>query len=247
MVAVPWWHCVGSATVIGARGDCLRPGSAEFRESLLGFVVPWCQLAGRAQLREFLASLSTLNVLCPTCSRPVPSLLLDAAVQTPLYSVASHDASTLLPLTEFFTRMYLLRRPFRLPSLAIGTLQCWQRLTSTTRWHCYALQPQQRQPRLRRSRAHYGPTCVTTAATGSREVCPVSTPHMVYLLKRHRCDLVCVHPSQSRPHSHRSVPPKWEHILCVSASYLQEKCKYRPSGNPQSCWCRSSSRNWSSP
>ena len=45
---------------------------------------------------------STHDVLCPTCSRPVPSLLLDAAVQTPLYSVASHDASTQLPLTEFF-------------------------------------------------------------------------------------------------------------------------------------------------
>ena len=34
------------------------------------------------------------------------------------------------------------------------------------------MQPQQRQPRQRRSRAHHGPTCVTTAATGSREVCP---------------------------------------------------------------------------
>ena len=30
---------------------------------------------------------------------------------------------------------------------------------------------------------------------------------MEYLLKRHQCDLVCVHPSQSRP--------KWEHILCA--------------------------------
>ena len=44
---------------------------------------------------------------------------------------------------------------------------------------------------------------------------PVSTPHMVHLLKRHRCDLVCEHLSQSRPHSHRSVPPKWDHILCA--------------------------------
>ena len=33
------------------------------------------------------------------------------------------------------------------------------------------------------------------------------------LVKRPWCDLVCVHPSQSRPHSHMSVPPKWEHIL----------------------------------
>ena len=39
--------------------------------------------------------------------------------------------------------------------------------------------------------------------------------HMVHLLKRPRCDLVCVHPSQSRPHSHMSVTPTWEHILCA--------------------------------
>ena len=45
---------------------------------------------------------STHDVLCLTCSRPVPSLHLHAAVQTPLYGLASHDASTQLPLTEFF-------------------------------------------------------------------------------------------------------------------------------------------------
>ena len=39
---------------------------------------------------------------------------------------------------------------------------------------------------------------------------PVNTPHMVYLLKRRRCDLVYV-----RSQSHVSVPPKWEHILCA--------------------------------
>ena len=50
--------------------------------------------------REFLASPSMLDVLCPACARPVPSLLLDAAVKTLLYRVASHDASTQLPLTS---------------------------------------------------------------------------------------------------------------------------------------------------
>ena len=44
---------------------------------------------------------------------------------------------------------------------------------------------------------------------------PVNILHMVYLLKRHRCDLVCVQLSQLRPHSHMSVPPMWEHILCA--------------------------------
>ena len=51
---------------------------------------------------------------------------------------------------------------------------------------------------------------------------PTCAPHMVYLLKRHRCDLVCVHPSQSRPHSHMSVPPKWEHILCAQLQPTRE-------------------------
>ena len=43
----------------------------------------------------------------------------------------------------------------------------------------------------------------------------VNMLHMVYLLKRHRCDLVCVQLSQSRTHSHLSVPPVWTHIPCA--------------------------------
>ena len=48
---------------------------------------------------------------------------------------------------------------------------------------------------------------------------PVSAPHMVHLLKRPRCDLVCVHPSQPRPRSHMSVPPKWEHPVRSATAY----------------------------
>ena len=39
---------------------------------------------------------------CPTCSRPITTLLLDAAAQTPSHSIAPADATTQLPLTEFF-------------------------------------------------------------------------------------------------------------------------------------------------
>ena len=39
---------------------------------------------------------------CPTCARPIPALLPDAAAQTPSHSVASADVATQLPLTEFF-------------------------------------------------------------------------------------------------------------------------------------------------
>ena len=42
------------------------------------------------------------GITCQTCSRHIPPLLLDAAAQTPSHGVASADATTQLPLTEFF-------------------------------------------------------------------------------------------------------------------------------------------------
>ena len=45
---------------------------------------------------------------------------------------------------------------------------------------------------------------------------------MGYLLKRHWCDLVCVQLSQSHSHSHTSVPPMWEHILCAQLLLKRE-------------------------
>ena len=68
---------------------------------------------------------STHDVFIPTCSRPIPLLLLDAAVQTP--------SPPNLPLTELLIRVRLLQRPFKSPRLTIGTLQCKQRITSTSR------------------------------------------------------------------------------------------------------------------
>ena len=50
----------------------------------------------------------------------------------------------------------------------------------------------------------------------------LSTPHMVYLLKRHGCDLVCVHLSQLRSHRLMSVPPMWEQILCAQLLPIRE-------------------------
>ena len=44
---------------------------------------------------------------------------------------------------------------------------------------------------------------------------PTCAPHMVYLLKRHRCDPVYVQLSQSRTHSLLFVPSMWEHIMCA--------------------------------
>ena len=51
---------------------------------------------------------------------------------------------------------------------------------------------------------------------------PTCAPHMVYLLKRHRCDPVYVQLSQSRPHSLLLVPSMWEHILCAQLQPARE-------------------------
>ena len=69
---------------------------------------------------------------------------------------------------------------------------------------------------------------------------PVSTPHMVYLLKQPWCGLVCVHPSQSRPHSHTSVPPSGN-TSCAFSYHLQDN---RPGGNPPCHRCRPSCGTW---
>ena len=54
------------------------------------------------------------------CSRFVPSLLLDAAVHTPLYSVVAHDVSTQLPLTEFFIGCILSNDPLDHQALSLA-------------------------------------------------------------------------------------------------------------------------------
>ena len=144
------------------------------------------------------------------CSRPVPSLLLDAAVQTLLYSVASHDASTQLPLTEFFIGCTFSTDPLDRQALPSA--------------HCDAGSASPPQPADIATLC--SPSSASHASDGHQDTTasrvplvsrsfPVSAPHMVCLLKQPRCDLFCVHPSQSRPHSHMSVPPKWEHILCA--------------------------------
>ena len=49
---------------------------------------------------------------------------------------------------------------------------------------------------------------------------PVNLPHMVYLLKQHRCDLVCVHLSQSRhPQPHVSTTQVGTHPVRSATTY----------------------------
>ena len=177
-----------------------------------------------------LAPPSTHDVLCPTCSRPVPSLLLDA-VQTPLYSVASHDAST--------------QKNYRSRSSSSGV---------SLSVHCNAGSASPPQP------ADIAALCSPSSAshasdghedTAAPRVVPQPPPGL------EKCARQCA--SHGTPAEAARVRPRLSvtpptatcqyhpsgNTSCAVSSYLQEKCKYRPCWNTQSCWCRSSSKNCS--
>ena len=65
---------------------------------------------------------------------------------------------------------------------------------------------------------------------------PTCAPHMVYRLKPHRCDLVCVHPSQSRPTATCQNHPSGN-ISCALSYYLQKECKSPPQRETHSAMC----------
>ena len=99
---LPNSYSVASLSVLLRRPSYQSPPHLWMPLRRLAHTAASRDVSTQLSFREFLASPSTLDVLCSACDRPVPSLLLDAAVQTPLHSVATHDASTQLPLTEFF-------------------------------------------------------------------------------------------------------------------------------------------------
>ena len=73
---------------------------------------------------------------------------------------------------------------------------------------------------------------------------PVSAPVMVYLLSGPGAtSSVYIHLSHAPTATCQYHPSGY--TPGALSFYVMEKCKYRPSGNPQSCWCRSSSRKWS--
>ena len=157
-------------------------------------------------------------------ARPASSFSLDAAVQPPIRSTVSHDTSTQLPLTEFFIGCIFSNDPFDrqgsssaqgdigsvslppLPDIATTCTLSSSSLDSDdhvrTLAPCALLQPP---PGLEQ----YAPP------PGLDVDAHMCEAHMVYLLKRHRCDPVHAQLSQSRPHSLLFVPSMWEHILCA--------------------------------
>ena len=80
---------------------------------------------------EALAPPPTHEVLSPTCSRPVPSLLRCSYAVFPTQCRISRFLHT-TTADGVLHRVHLLQRPFGPPRLVFGTLHYWQRLTATT-------------------------------------------------------------------------------------------------------------------
>ena len=156
----------------------------------------------------------------PRLPRPLPSLLLDAAVQTPLYSVASHNASTQLPLTEFFIGCIFSNDPFDRRSLAI-------------RHSAMLAEPHLHNPlTLLRFAVPAAPaTPATVTSTLRLHVChhsrlqvsrsmPVSAPHMVYLVKGHPLrPRLCTSISVTPPQPHVSTTQVGTHPVRSATTY----------------------------
>ena len=150
-------------------------------------------------------------VSAPRVPEPVPSILLDAAVQTPSHSVASHDASTQLPLTEFFIGCIFSHDPSdrQASPSAHGSASPPQPAVIAT-----LCSPS--------SASHAGdghehttaPRVLPQPPPGLQKYARQCASHGIPLKAAPVRPRLCTS-SQSRPHSHRSVPPKWEHMLIL--------------------------------
>ena len=158
-----------------------------------------------------------LLIAPPPRLQPSPTLLLDAATQTFPHSASSADATTQLPLTEFFLGCTYSNDPVD-RSVPPPT-------------HGNASSSQQHQPH----QWSFGPTraapLYATAATRSRGSSPpLSSSHGIPE-KQRWCDPVRIHPPQLRPRSHMSVPPMREHKPTLQQP-LAKEVKVPPSREP---------------
>ena len=178
-------------------------------------------VSAQLSFREFLVPPSTLDVRCPACARSVPSLHLDAAVQTPLHSVATYDSSTQLPLTEFFIGCILSNDPLDRQALQSA--------------HCSSGSASPPQPPDIASRC--SPSNASHASDGHEHT---TAPHVLLEpspgLEKHARQYAShgkpvkaapVRPRLCTPisvasHSHMSVPPKWDDILCAQLRPTRE-------------------------
>ena len=164
-------------------------------------------------------------------------------MQTPSHSVASDDASTQLPLAEFFIGCIYFNDPLDRqaspsahcnggnaspPPADIATLCSPSSTSHASDGHGHTTAPYappQPPPGLEK----YAPLCASHG-----------TPVKAALVRLCLCTSISVTPLQP----HVSTTQVGTHADSSTAT-CKRKCKYRPGWNPQSCWCRSPCRKWS--
>ena len=172
--------------------------------------------------------------VCPTCSRPIPTLLLDSATQTPPHSVASADTTTQLPLTEFFLGCIYSKDPLD-RSVPPPT-------------HSASLPQPSDIATINSLRLHQRSSCLHTGLTRAAPLCttPATRSRGSSLLA-----LLTWNPCQSSAGAtlyadiYLSFVPaatcKYHpsgNTCCFFNSYLQKECKYLRCGNPPCHRCR---------
>ena len=156
-------------------------------------------------------------------ARPASSFSIGMFVQTPIRSTVLHDVATQLPITEFFigcifsndpfdrqgssSRKAILVVPHRLNLLTLLQLAV-SAIPALTETVTSALCPHV--SCCSHHRVSNSMPCLQVSL-----LMPTCALHMVYLLKRHRCDPVHVQLFQSLLHSLLFVPSMWEHTLCA--------------------------------
>ena len=155
------------------------------------------------------------NVSTQMGSRSASSFSVDVFVQTPIRSTVLHDVSTQLPITEFF----------------IGCI--------------FSNDPLDRQNLVRQPPPSVqGPRALLQPPPGLEQLAPPSGLAIdAHLYTTHGASTTAA-PLRARLRSAISVtlpqPPCLHHPCGITPStfshYRQEKCQYRPCGNPQSCW-----------
>ena len=156
--------------------------------------------------------------------------------QTFPHSTASADATTQLPLTEFF----------------LGCIYSKDRLKRLVPPPTHAHAHSASLPQPSDNATIYSPssTSRTSDRLHSAPPPPPGLEDQAHLSSSHGIPLIAapvrlqlLRPPPFRPCSRRSVPPKWEHMLIVH-QLPTRGVQVPPSGNPQSCRCRSSCGTW---
>ena len=212
--------------------------------------------ATQLSFAEFLES-SNLSSTLPPRPQPGPTLLLDAATQTPPHSVAHADATTQLPLTEFFPGCIYSKDPLdrSVPPPAHGPAHSASLLQSSDIANINSLSSTSSSSgpnacaQVSRARLHSAPP----PPPGPEGQALLGISFNILEDQASLCSPVKAAPVRPHLHSSTSVPSLQPHASTTQVgthadrfiSNLQKECKYRSTGNPPCHRCRPTSGTWS--